>query len=62
MGITDKVTGRAKQAMGDLTGNKSTAREGQAEEQKGEAKEEAAHAQEAADEKSREASRLENQT
>ena len=62
MGITDKVTGRAKQAMGDLTGNKSTAREGQAEEQKGEAKEEAAHAQEAADEKSREASRLENQS
>jgi len=62
MGITDKVTGRAKQAMGDLTGNKSTAREGQHEEQKGEVKEEAAQAQEAADQKSREASRLESQT
>jgi uncharacterized protein YjbJ (UPF0337 family) len=62
MGITDKVTGRAKQAMGDLTGNKSTAREGQAEEEKGQVKEEAAQQQEAADQKSREASRLESQT
>jgi uncharacterized protein YjbJ (UPF0337 family) len=62
MGITDKVTGRAKQAVGDLTGKKSTAREGQQEEKKGETKEEAARAQEAADEKSREASRLEGQT
>jgi uncharacterized protein YjbJ (UPF0337 family) len=62
MGITDKVTGRAKQAVGDLTGNKSTERQGKQEEQKGEAKEQAAQAQEAADEKSREASRLESQT
>ena len=62
MGITDKVTGRAKQAAGDLTGNKSTAREGEQEERKGEAKEEAARAQEAAEEKSAEANRLESQT
>ena len=62
MGITDKITGRFKQAAGDLTGSKSTAREGKQEEKKGQVKEEAAQQQEAAEEKSREASRLESQT
>ena len=40
MGITDKVSGRAKQAAGDLTGNESLRRQGAQEERKGEAKEE----------------------
>ena len=36
---TDKVTGRAKQAAGALTGDEETRREGEREERKGEAKE-----------------------
>lgn len=62
MGIQDKVTGRAKQAAGDLLGDESMRREGAEEERKGESKQEAAEAQRKADEKSREASRLENKT
>lgn len=38
MGITDKVTGRIKQAAGDLTGSESLRREGVQEERKGQAK------------------------
>ncbi len=62
MGITDKVTGRAKQAAGALTGSKSTEREGKQEERKAEKKEEAAQAQTAAEEKEAEADRLERKT
>ena len=37
MGITDKITGRVKQAAGDLTDDADTAPPGHAEERKGEA-------------------------
>ena len=36
---TDKISGRAKQAAGALTGDKDTKREGEAQERKGEVKE-----------------------
>jgi uncharacterized protein YjbJ (UPF0337 family) len=42
MGIGDKITGRVKQAAGDLMGDDDLHREGAQEERKGEAKEEAA--------------------
>jgi uncharacterized protein YjbJ (UPF0337 family) len=45
MSITDKITGRVKQAAGDLTGSDSLKREGRQEERKGEAKEEQARAE-----------------
>jgi uncharacterized protein YjbJ (UPF0337 family) len=45
MSITDKITGRVKQAAGDLTGSDALKREGQQEERKGEAKEEQARAE-----------------
>jgi uncharacterized protein YjbJ (UPF0337 family) len=38
MGIIDKITGRAKQAAGDIVGDESLRREGVQEERKGEAK------------------------
>ena len=66
MGIGDKITGRVKQAAGDLTGDQKLREEGLAEERKGDAKEEAAKAdlraeqeRERADELRREAARLE---
>jgi uncharacterized protein YjbJ (UPF0337 family) len=62
MGITDKVTGRAKQAAGAVTGSKATEREGKQEEHKGEVKEEAAEHQTAAEEKQAQANRLERNT
>ncbi len=40
MSTIDKVTGRIKQAAGDLAGDSSLSREGRREERKGEAKEE----------------------
>jgi uncharacterized protein YjbJ (UPF0337 family) len=40
MGITDKITGRIKQAAGDLAGDEDLRRQGVAEERKGEAREE----------------------
>jgi uncharacterized protein YjbJ (UPF0337 family) len=42
MGITDKVSGRVKQAAGDLLGDEGTRQQGKDEERKGEAKEELA--------------------
>lgn len=62
MGIMDKVSGRAKKAAGDLTGDKSTERQGAQEERKGEVKDEAARDQERADSKAQEAERLERKT
>ncbi len=62
MGITDKVTGRAKQATGAITGSKSTEREGKQEEAKHDKKEEAAQAQTQAEQKQAEADRLEKKT
>ena len=46
MGITDKISGKVKQAVGDATDNPDTRREGQLEERKAEAKDERARAEE----------------
>ena len=62
MGITDKITGRAKKAAGAVTGSKATEREGEQEEHKADKKEEAAEAQAAAEEKQAQADRLERKT
>jgi len=62
MGITDKVTGRLKQAAGDLADDPSMRQEGRKEERKGEAKEEQARAEERADAKADEVRNLERQT
>ena len=62
MGITDKVTGRIKQAAGDLADDASLRREGRAEERKGEAKEDLARAQDRAEDKAAEVADLERKT
>ena len=62
MGLMDKITGRTKKAVGDLTGDSSTRREGQKEEKKGEVKDQAAKAQDSADAKKQEAADLDRQT
>ncbi|HEX7245280.1 MAG TPA: hypothetical protein VF245_06935 [Solirubrobacterales bacterium] len=62
MGILDKITGRTKQAAGDLTGDDSLRRQGRREERKGEKKEERDRARERADEKADEVADLERKT
>jgi len=62
MGLMDKVTGRAKQAAGDLADDASLRREGKQEERKGDAKEELGDAQERADAKADEVADLERKT
>ena len=62
MGITDKITGRAKKAAGDLTDDASLRREGRKEERKGEAKDELSRDQERADRKAEEVANLERKT
>jgi uncharacterized protein YjbJ (UPF0337 family) len=62
MGITDKVTGRAKQAVGDLAGDEDTKRQGEKEERKGDVKDDAAKAENEAAAKREEAADLERQT
>ncbi len=62
MGITDKISGRAKQAAGDITGNEDTKRQGRNEERKGDVKEEAAEAENAAADKRAEAADLDRKT
>lgn len=62
MGIVDKVTGKAKQAVGDITDDASLHREGRQEERKGEAKDELSREQERADEKAEEVANLERKT
>ena len=62
MSIIDKITGRAKKAAGDLTGDGSLRREGRQEERKGEAKEELGNAQDQADAKAEEVANLERKT
>ena len=62
MGLLDKITGRAKKAAGDLSGDASLRREGRQEERKGEAKDELATAQDQADAKAQEVSNLERKT
>lgn len=62
MSLIDKLTGRAKKAAGDLTGDSSIRREGRNEERKGEAKEDLADAQDRADDKADEVADLERKT
>jgi uncharacterized protein YjbJ (UPF0337 family) len=62
MGIMDKITGRAKQAAGDVTGDSSTRREGRREERKGEEKDKLADAQDRVEEKSADVADLERKT
>jgi len=62
MGIMDKITGRAKQAAGDITGSASTKRQGRDEERKGDAKDDLAKKQDQADAKAEEVSNLERKT
>ena len=62
MSILDKLTGRAKQAAGDLTDDAGLRRQGKREERKGEKKEELDTAQEKADRKSEEVADLERKT
>jgi uncharacterized protein YjbJ (UPF0337 family) len=62
MGIQDKITGRIKQAAGDLAGDSELRAEGIAEERKGEAKEELENARTEADVKAQEVANLERRT
>jgi uncharacterized protein YjbJ (UPF0337 family) len=62
MGITDKITGKAKQAIGDITGDSETHRQGEKEELKGEKKEELDRAEARADNKAAEVADLERRT
>ena len=62
MGLTDKISGRIKQAAGDLTDDASMRQQGRKEERKGEAKEEQARAEERADAKADEVRDLERKT
>jgi uncharacterized protein YjbJ (UPF0337 family) len=62
MSIIDKITGRAKKAAGDLSGDASLRRQGSREERKGEAKEELDSAQERFERKADEVSNLERKT
>jgi len=60
--IQDKVTGKAKQAVGDIVGDSDLQREGKLEEGKGEAKEDLDRAEDRADEKADEVADLERKT
>ena len=62
MSLFDKLSGRAKKAAGDITGDPGLHRRGTLEERKGEAKDEAARAAEQANEKAREVADLERRT
>ena len=62
MGILDKISGRAKQAAGDIADDAGLRRQGKREERKGEKKDELDHAQERADEKAEEVADLERRT
>jgi uncharacterized protein YjbJ (UPF0337 family) len=60
--ITDKVTGKAKQVVGDLKDDASLHREGRREEEKGQKKEELDRAQDRATDKAQEVANLERKT
>jgi uncharacterized protein YjbJ (UPF0337 family) len=62
MGILDKISGRAKQAAGDIADDASLRREGKREERKGDKKDELDRAQRKADEKAEEVADLERKT
>ena len=62
MGIQDKITGRIKQAAGDLTGDGDLRAQGLREERKGEAKEELRRANAEAESKAQEVAALERRS
>jgi uncharacterized protein YjbJ (UPF0337 family) len=62
MGILDKITGRAKQAAGDLADDASLKRQGRREEEKGEKKEQLDRAQDNVEDKAQEVADLERKT
>ena len=62
MSIFDKITGRAKKAAGDITGDGSLRAQGSREERKGEEKEKLAEAQDSVEEKSQDVADLERRT
>ena len=62
MSIMDKITGRAKQAAGDVTGDKSLHREGAREERKGEAKDQLEETKDRLADKAAEVQDLERKT
>jgi uncharacterized protein YjbJ (UPF0337 family) len=62
MSILDKITGRAKKAAGDLSGDPGLRRQGRQEERKGEAKEELNRAEEQVEEKAAEVAQRERKT
>ena len=62
MSIIDKITGRTKQAVGDIADDPSLKRQGRKEERKGEEKEKLDRAQERAEEKAEDVAELERQT
>lgn len=62
MSILDKITGRAKKAAGDLTGDSGLRKEGDKEERKGEKKEELERDQEKVEKKAAEVSNLDDKT
>jgi uncharacterized protein YjbJ (UPF0337 family) len=61
-GITDKVTGRVKQALGDLTDDEKLHREGRREERKGDVKDRAEEYEQKASRNRAEAADLERKT
>jgi uncharacterized protein YjbJ (UPF0337 family) len=61
-GFFDKVTGRAKQAAGDLAGDRDLRREGAREEEKGEKKEQLDRAEGQVERKAQEVGDLERKT
>lgn len=62
MSIIDKITGKAKQAAGDVAGNSSLRRQGKKEEAKGRAKERLDSTQERADDQADRVADLERKT
>lgn len=62
MSILDKIMGRGKKAVGDLTDDASLRQQGRREERKGEAKEKLAETQEPADQQAEEVADLERRT
>lgn len=62
MSLLDKITGRAKKAAGDVTGEPGLRREGSKEERKGEAKDELTRSQERTESKADEVADLERKT
>ena len=62
MSILDKITGRAKKAAGDVSGDGSLRAQGSREERKGEEKEKLDEAQDRAAEKAQDVADLERKT